>query len=148
MSDYYQGLSVFGLNDINGNSVIGTTGSAAPPASLQVAGVASFGGDGNLHTLRTDNDGNLYVLASIAPPSDSTATGTLTTTAASLPVSTAGTSALFVQLLITSLEAGATINFQVALDGIPTWQTATLFPIPTVGSQEGAPPVSLVTGPI
>jgi len=52
-----------------------------------------------------------------------------------------------VQLVVTTpLESGASIDFQDSLDGT-TWQTAQLYPIPTVGGQESSPSVSSLTGP-
>ncbi len=144
MSDFYTGITVFGLNDIAGNSAIGTPGSPFPAAAVQIAG--SDGTD--LRVLSTTANGYLNVNASITPPSDNTASATFTTTAATLPLSTEGTSALMVQLdVTTALESGASIDFQVSLDGGTSWHAAQLYPIPTIGGQESSPSVSSLTGP-
>jgi len=132
--DLYQGITVFGLNDIAGNSAIGLPGVTAPPALIEVGGVDTV--TGFAHPLHVDAAGNLYVNASITPPSDNTSTGAITSTQ-NVAVSTEGTSALMVQ--ITGTWTG-TLDFQVSLDGT-TWQAVNLYPaIP-----DGSPAVSSTT---
>jgi hypothetical protein len=139
MSQIFSGITVYGLyNDQTGDALFGVTGSAVPASIVYVGGKDN---NGNLQPLSLGSNGYLNVNATVTAPSDNIQSGTLTTSAGTLAVSTQGTSALMVQ--ITGTWTG-TINFQVSLDG-STWQTANLVPVPTIGGQEGHPFVSNTT---
>jgi len=167
--EQFQGITVFGLyNDQTGDALFGVNGTAAPASSVVVSGIDQAGliqsiplgqigqpvpaTEWGLYIAGKDTatgdftplsftGGNLNVNATVTPPSDSITTGSLTTAAGTLAVSTSGTSQLFVQ--ITGTWTG-TLTFQVSLDGT-TWQNADLFSIPTVGSTEGSPSVQTTT---
>lgn len=173
--ELFNGFTVQGLyNDQTGDALYGVNGTAAPASSIVISGIDDsgtirplpIGKIGNpvpatyygLYIAGKDTasgdftplsftSGNLNVNASITPPSDSVTSGTLNTTPQALVVGTSGTSALMLQLAITTLTAGDSINFQVSLDGT-TWQNAQLFPVPTIGGQEGSPSVSSIAGPL
>jgi hypothetical protein len=120
--DLYTGITVQGLyNEQTGDALYGVLGSTAPASALFMAGKDSV--SGNLVALSTTG-GNLNVNATITPPSDSTATGTITNTQ-NVAVSTAGTSALMVQIEGTWT---GTVVFEVTLDGT-NWQAALVYPV-------------------
>lgn len=122
--DLYTGITVQGLyNEQTGDALYGVLGSPAPASALYLAGT-----DGtNLRGLSVTSNGFLNVNATITPPSDNIATGTLTNPGDTVTVSTAGTSALMVQITGAAITAG-NIDFQVSLDGT-TWQAAKLYPV-------------------
>src|SRR5208282_5205872 len=134
-SDIFQYISVAGLyNDTTGSTALVDTGTTAGGAVVQVGGIDP--GTGFAQALHVDASGNLFVNASITPPSDNTATGAITSSQ-TVVVSTEGTSALMVQI---SGTWTGTLDFQVSLDGT-TWQAVNLYPaIP-----DGAPAVSSTT---
>jgi hypothetical protein len=129
----YTGITIQGLySDQTGDQLFGVLGSAAPASALYIAGT-----DGtNLRGISVDATGKVNVNATITPPSDNIQAGTITTTQ-NVAVSTAGTSALMVQ--ITGTWTG-TVVFEVSLDGT-TWQSTLLFPV----FPDGTPAVSSTT---
>lgn len=76
MAEFYTGMSVFGLNDLNGNPVLGTPGTAAPASAIQIAG-----SDGtNLRTILTDATGAVVITGTISASNPS-----VSATAAAVP---------------------------------------------------------------
>ena len=137
MAQLFQGITVQGLySDVTGNALFGTVGSAAPTEAL-----AMGGSDGtNIRLLSVDATGKVNVNASIAPPSDTIATGTLTNPADTVVVATTGTSALMVNVALSAAITAGSILFEVSLDGT-NYIPAALFPV----FPDGSPAVSSVT---
>src|SRR5258708_1192093 len=132
MADFYQGLTVFGLNDLNGNPVLGTPGAAAPVTALQIAG-----SDGtNLRTILTNASGAIVVTGSISATNPSVAP-----TAAAVPADAtyigANKSGNLVGLLL-----DASGNLQVAVEN-----TVTISGTVAVSSVGGTVAVTQSTSP-
>lgn len=142
MAEIYTGITVYGLyNDQTGNSAIQTVGSTAPTEALLLGGKDSV--SGNIYAFSVDNTGKLNVNASISPPSDNIATGTINGDGSgtqTLAISVEGTSALMVQVTVAGGYNG-TLQFEASLDDA-TWQAFKLYPaIPN-----GSPAVTSTTG--
>ena len=137
MANFFQGITVQGIySDVTGNALFGTVGSAAPTEALAMAG-----SDGtNLRLLSVDATGKVNVNASIAPPSDTIATGTLTNPADTVVVATTGTSALMVNVALSAAITAGNIIFEVSLDGT-NYISASLYPV----FPDGTPSVATVT---
>jgi hypothetical protein len=142
MADVYTGITVFGLYDNNTEApLFAANGTTVPTSSILMGG-----SDGtNIQPFSVDNTGKLNVNASITPPSDNVATGSLAAGGATnLFISTEGTSALMVQIT-TSAGYDGTLLFEVSLDSTTgangTYVAAKLYPaIPN-----GDPAVSTIT---
>jgi hypothetical protein len=134
-SDIFQYISVAGLyNDLTGNTALVDIGTTAGGSVVQVGGINP--GTGFAQAFHVDASGNLYVNATITPPSDNTATGSITSNQ-TVTVSTAGTSALMVQ--VTGTWTG-TLTFQASIDGT-TWESFNLYPV----LPDGTPSTSSTT---
>ena len=133
----YTGITVQGLySDQTGDQLFGVVGSPVPASALYIAG-----SDGtNLRAISVDATGKVNVNATITPPSDNVATGTLTNPGDTVTVSTSGTSALMVLITLGAAITAGNVVFEVSLDGT-NFISASVYPV----FPDGNPPVSTTT---
>lgn len=141
MAEIFTGITVQGLyNDVSGDALYGVIGTTAPASAIFLAGKDTT--TGFLQPFSVDSSGNLNVNASITPPSDNTATGTIAfASSTAVTVSTEGTSALMVNLLDTAGTYDGKVLFEVSFDG-STFEPISLYP----AVPNGTPAVSSYTG--
>jgi len=136
-AELFQNITVSGFyDDLTGNPLTAVIGATFPSPANGFIVVGYDSTDGFAHPLSVTANGYLNVNASITPPSDNTATGSITSTQA-VTVSTAGTSAVMIQV---SGTWTGTLNVQASIDGT-TYNNIVVYPV----LPDGTPGVSSIT---
>src|SRR5271157_6024077 len=136
-AELFQNITVSGFyDDLTGNPLTAVIGATFPSPANGFIVVGYDSTDGFAHPLSVTANGYLNVNASITPPSDNTATGSITSTQA-VTVSTAGTSAVMIQV---SGTWTGTLNDQASIDGT-TYNNIVVYPV----LPDGTPGVSSIT---
>src|SRR5271157_531573 len=136
-AELFQNITVSGFyDDLTGNPLTAVIGATFPSPANGFIVVGYDSTDGFAHPLSVTANGYLNVNASITPPSDNTATGSITSTQA-VTVSTAGTSAVMIQV---SGTWTGTLNDQASIDGT-TYNNIVVYH----GLPDGTPGVSSIT---